>query len=422
MKKSIKQNKVLGFLLALVVAVAMWLYVITVVSPESEAEFRNIPVVLQGEAALGSKDRSGGLMLMMDEVPSVDLVLTGNRSDLNKLNASNITVTADLSKIYEEGTHMVRIDVSYPGDIPNGAINVKHKEPGSIAVPVEKKTVDKPVPVVISDGGTNVQEGFIIQSLTMDYDQIFITGPTSVTNKITQARIDVNYDGRSETFREDYFITLCDADGQPVDSKWIEVDRGSVLLTAEIHQVKELPLTVTVENGGGATGETSEVTILPETVHVHGTKEDLKDLDAINLGTIKLGDYAQDAEIPYELIQVMPENVEVMGDTQTANVSVKFKNLHTVDLVVRAFETVNVPDGMRATILARELKVRMRGPKGVVEKIQPKNVKIVLDLSQPDLKQGNNNVVAKIQIHSMDAGDSGALGTYTVPVTLTKIR
>ena len=420
MKKSIKQSKVLGFLLALVVALAMWLYVITLVSPESEAEFNNIPVVLQGEAALGSKDRSGGLMLMLEEIPTVDLVLTGNRSDLNKLNASNITVTADLSKIYEEGTHMVKIDVSYPGDIPNGAINVKHKEPGSIAVPVEKKTVDKPVPVVIADGGSNVAEGFIIQSLTMDYDQIFITGPSSVANKITQARIDVNYDGRSETFREDYFITLCDEDGQPVDSKWIEVDRGSVMLTAEIHQVKELPLTVTVEYGGGATTENSVVSILPETVHVHGAKGDLKDLDEINLGIIKMADYAQDAEVAFDL--VLPENVEAMDDTQTATVSVKFKDLHTVDLIVRDIQFENVPQDMRAMLLAREVKVRLRGVKGVVDKIQAKNVRIVLDLSQPDLKQGNNNVVAKVQIHSIDAGDSGALGTYTVPVTLTKIK
>ena len=43
MKKSIKQNKILGFLLAFVVAIAMWLYVMTLVSPESEAEFHNIP-------------------------------------------------------------------------------------------------------------------------------------------------------------------------------------------------------------------------------------------------------------------------------------------------------------------------------------------------------------------------------------------
>lgn len=418
MKKSIKQNKILGFLLAFAVALAMWLYVITLVSPESEAEFHNIPVVLQGEAALSSKDRSGGLMLMMEEVPTVDLILTGNRSDLNKLNASNIVVTADLSKIYEEGTHMVRIDVSYPGDVPNGAINVKHKEPASIAVPVEKKVVDKAVDVVIFDGGTNVEDGYITQNISLDHEQIHITGPASVANKIAMARIDVNYTGRKETFREDFFITLCDEEGKPVDSKWIEVDHGSVLLTAEIHQVKEVTLAVAVEDGGGATSATSQILIQPETIHIHGLKEDLVGLDTLTIGTIKLADYDEDTELTFEL--VLPDNVEVMGDTQTVNVSLKFPELQIVEFTVKSFEMVGLPKDMRAIILAKELKVRLRGPKDIMETITEKNLKIELDMR--DVKQGNSNVPAKVVIYGLEAGDTGMLGTYQVPVAVTKLR
>ena len=418
MKKSIKQSKVLGFLLAAVVALAMWLYVITLVSPESEAEFHNIPVVLQGEAALSSKDRSGGLMLMMEEVPTVDLVLTGNRSDLNKLNASNITVTADLSKIYEEGTHEVRIDVAYPGNIPNGAISVARKDPATISVPVEKKVVDKAVDVVIFDGGTNVEDGYITQSIILDHEQIHITGPASVANKIEMARIDVNYTGRNATFREDYFITLCDEEGKPVDSKWIEVDHASVLLTAEIHQVKEVFLAVNVEDGGGATSATSQISIQPETIHVHGLREDLVGLDTLVIGSIKLAEYDADAELTFELD--LPDNVEVMGDTQTVNVSLKFPELQIKEFTVKSFEMVGLPKNFRAIILAKELKVRLRGPKDIVEQITEKNLKIELDMS--DVKTGNSNVQAKVVIYGIEAADTGMLGTYQVPVAVTKLK
>ena len=418
MKKSIKQSKVLGFLLAALVAIAMWLYVITLVSPESEAEFHNIPVVLQGEAALSSKDRSGGLMLMMEEVPTVDPVLTGNRSDLNKLNASNITVTADLSKIYEEGTHEVRIDVAYPGDIPNGAISVARKDPATISVPIEKKVVDKAVDVVIFDGGTNVEDGYITQSIILDHEQIHITGPASVANKIEMARIDVNYTGRNATFREDYFITLCDKEGKPVDSKWIEVDHASVLLTAEIHQVKEVFLAVNVEDGGGATSATSQISIQPETIHVHGLREDLVGLDTLVIGSIKLAEYDADADLTFEL--VLPDNVEVMGDTQTVNVSLKFPELQIKEFTVKSFEMVGLPKNFRATILAKELKVRLRGPKDIVEQITEKNLKIELDMS--DVKTGNSNVQAKVVIYGIEAADTGMLGTYQVPVAVTKLK
>ena len=418
MKMNTKVSKILAALLVLAVSVSLWLYVITIVSPESEAEFNDIPVVLQGEAMLSSRDRSGGLMLIMEELPTVDLVLTGNRSDLNKLNRSNITVTADLTKIYEEGDHQVKVDVSYPGDIPVGAISVKRKDPGSITVHVERKITDKPVDVVIEDGGSNVEEGFIIQNTSLDHEQILITGPASVVDRIAMARINVNYTGHTDTYREDFFITLCDAEGQPVDSKWIEVDHGSVLLTVEIHQVKQIPLMVTVEDGGGATEATSEIVILPDTINVHGTRADLVGLDVLNLGTIKLADYDQDTELEFQLD--LPDNVEVMGDTQTVNVSLKFPELQIAEVVIKEFKAINVPEKTRAEILAKELKVRLRGPKNVIEQITAKNVRVEVDFA--GVKQGNSNVTAQVVIFDIEAEGAGALGTYQVPVKVTQTR
>lgn len=418
MKLNSKVSKVLGVLLALVVAVSLWLYVITIVSPESEAEFNDITVVLQGEAMLGDKNRSGGLMLMMEEIPTVDLVLTGNRSDLNKLNRSNITVTADLTKIYEEGEHQVKIDVSYPGDIPAGAISVQRKDPGYITVSVERKITDKAVPVVIADGGSNVKDGYIIQDYSLDHELILITGPASVVDKIAMARIDVNYDGRSDSFREDFFITLCNEEGEPVDSQWIEVDHGSVLLSVEIHEVKQIALTVTVENGGGATIDTSEVLVMPDTINVHGTKADLVGFDSLNLGTIKLADYDQDTELEFQLD--LPDNVEVMGDTQTVNVSVKFPELQITELVVKDFKAINTPEKTRVEILAKEMRIRVRGPKSVIEKLTNKNVRIELDLT--GVKQGNSNITATVVLYDIETEGAGALGTYQVPVKVTQTR
>ena len=42
------KNRLLSTLLAVSVAFVLWVYVITVVSPNSEDTFYNIPVVLQG--------------------------------------------------------------------------------------------------------------------------------------------------------------------------------------------------------------------------------------------------------------------------------------------------------------------------------------------------------------------------------------
>ena len=103
-------NKGLRFLLSLVIALGIWLFVVSVVSPESEVEIRDIPVILDGEGALADRN----LIVVSDKNFTVDLKLFGSRVDLNKLSASNITIVADLSQITEPGEHNVRYDILYP--------------------------------------------------------------------------------------------------------------------------------------------------------------------------------------------------------------------------------------------------------------------------------------------------------------------
>ena len=407
-----KRNKLLLLLLALVVSFAMWLYVITVVSPESEETFYNVPVVLQGDTVLNDR----GFMLLMEEKPTVTLTLTGNRSDLIKLNSSNITLTADLSKIYEEGEHELLYSISFPGDVPSGAVAVMRKDPGSIPVTVERKITDKPVDVVIDDGGTNVDKGYLIQDTKLDYDQILISGPASVVSDIVMARINVDYTGRNKTFGEDFFITLCDEEGNPVDSKWVEVDRSSVFLEVVVHQVKEIPLTVTVVEGGGATTQTSKVTVDPQTITVSGVEADLKDLETLELGRVDLSEFKEDTELELEI--KLPSGVKAVDDTTSARVTVQFLDLQIREMTVTRFETQNVPEGMEAKVMVQELKLSIRGPKAVVENLTANDVWIVVDLT--DAKIGNSNVEAQVVVANAKNSGAGALGKYQVLVSLTE--
>ena len=69
------KNKFLMGLLSVVISCALWLYVAVVVSPETEATFENIPVVMDGTAMLESRD----LMIVSDTNLKVNLILVGNR-------------------------------------------------------------------------------------------------------------------------------------------------------------------------------------------------------------------------------------------------------------------------------------------------------------------------------------------------------
>ena len=66
--------------LSVAISLVLWMYVISVVSPESDETFYDIPVSFQGEAIL--EDR--GFMLV-SEKPTVTLTLHGNRAELNNI-------------------------------------------------------------------------------------------------------------------------------------------------------------------------------------------------------------------------------------------------------------------------------------------------------------------------------------------------
>ena len=89
------KKKILMALLSLVLSFALWLYVITVVSPGSDDTFYDIPVIFTGETTLTERE----LIITDVLTEDVTLKLEGNRSDLVLLDRSNIEVIADLSRI-----------------------------------------------------------------------------------------------------------------------------------------------------------------------------------------------------------------------------------------------------------------------------------------------------------------------------------
>ena len=88
------KRKIIYGLLAVLVSFGLWMYVVTVVNPEWEDTFYNIPVVLENEEILQER----GLMLVSEEDPKVTLRLSGNRADMINLNASNSTLS--LNKVH----------------------------------------------------------------------------------------------------------------------------------------------------------------------------------------------------------------------------------------------------------------------------------------------------------------------------------
>ena len=77
---------------------------------------------------------------------------------------------------------------------------------------------------------------------------------------------------------------------------------------------------------------------------------------------------------------------------------------------------INIPEGMEAVLLNQVLKVRLRGPAGVMNALQPEDVAVIVDFSGKEL--GSFTIKPTITVRGETFAKVGPVGTYSVSATL----
>lgn len=372
-----RKNKITAILLSLVIAFGLWLYVVTNVSQEAEYTIYNVPVVMEGEALLNEKN----LMITSVSADDVDLTLSGSRSDLAKVNNSNMILKVNLGEISEpQEKKGLEYTPVYPGDVPTNALAIESRHPARIYVTVEARR-NKEVPVeVIWIGST--PEGFMSdrENRVLDYDKVTVMGPASVADLIEKAVIEVDLNERRESISQDYRYTLCDKNGNPVDAELITTNVENVHLDVKIQQVKEVKLVAEIVYGGGATEKNTKVTIEPATIRLAGGGAVLEELgDSIQLGRIDLSAVEKSQKISLPI--TLPEGITNLSNITQADVDIQFSGLMVKSFEVENIEAVNVPEELEAEIIEKKLTIILRGPAADLMKITDADIVIRADLT-----------------------------------------
>ena len=402
------KKKILTALLSLMISFGLWLYVITVVSPNSTNIFYNIPVILNGESVLTERE------LMITSVPSkeVTLKLEGNRSDLIKLDRSNIDIVVDLTKIYTAGTYKLRFDVGYPGDVRSDAFTILEQDPVEITVEVEKRKSSS-VPVKIDYMGA-VPAGFVAdkENAVLDYNKITITGPESVVSQVAEARIEVDLTDLTESIiGGEYRYTLCDGNGKPVDAALITTNTTEIRLDLKVQRMKEIKLVAHIIEGGGATVKNSTVKLTPETIQISGSEAALEQLATLEIGEINLGAYEKDTILTFSLEGLLPEGVTNLTGVTEVQAEISFANLKIKELSLTDIRCQNVPEGMQVELLTQALNVKIRGAAGQIDKLTADDITVLVDFTGASV--GTTTVKAQIVLDERFK-DVGEMGTYSV--------
>lgn len=377
------KNKILTALLSLLISFGLWLYVMTVIGPESEVTIYDVPVQLVEADHLADYD----LIITSDtQELQMDVTLRGQRSDLNKLTKSNITIFANASKIRQSGEQELECTISFT----SGTAEVVGKKPESVTINVEKLE-RKSVPVVYTKNA--LPEGYGAD-ISLKETMVEVKGPRALVNQISYAQITVNLPGQEASYEAEYALTLYDQNAQPLSSSQnVTTNISKVKAEVQVYRAKQVDLILKVdytdsglpENGATVDASVSRLTLT-------GSEEALAKVGSAIEVTVKLSNYK---ESTVDVLQLeLPEGVKCKDEVK---VEIKLPDMksRTLTLSERNFRFINAPAGT-AVSLNRSVQIQIYGPAEVLDALTVENVVATVDCS--DLKVGTSVVTATYEV------------------------
>lgn len=403
------KSKILSIAAAIAVSVFLWIYVVTVVNPEDTVTISGIPVTFSGQEVLRE---DYGLIISDGEDATIELKISGKRSEIKDLSANNITVTVDVSKIRSPRSVSSSYDISYPANVDQSEFSITERSPGTVRYTVErlaKKTIE-----VIGVFEGEAADGYEIGTMKFDRATIEVSGTEEEIAPIKHAQVLLQRTNLSETITENLTIELINNDGTKTSLDDVLTDVTEVEVTLPISKLKEVQLTVNLLEGGGATEQNAFVEIDPPSVLLSGDSTIIDSVNQINLGNVDLTEVENNETFEFRIL--IPNSAKNISGEETATVKVTLKGLSTRKLRAGSIDFINVSPELEPQSLTTQLIVSLRGPIDQVSKVSPNNIRAVADLSNYT-KPGTYEVPVTIYIDGYS--QVGVLETRTITVSLT---
>ena len=410
--KRIWNSRLFLILLSLSISLVLWVYVVSTETTETTQIFRGIPVELVGETSLRE---SRNLVVTDFDISTVSVEIKGPRRIVNSLDSRDLTAQVDVSKITQAAYASMKYTIVYPDTVDTRSISEVSYSPETVNFMVSQ-LVSATIPV---RGGFEGQcaEGYTAEPPTFEPSTITVTGPETYVKNISYAWVSFGEGIVSEsTYSVDTGFTLMDSDGNPLSTEYLSFSDDTIRATLPILEVKEIPLSVELIEGAGATAANTKVTITPEKIVLAGDSGILSGMNRILLATISLTDFNTTFSDSFSI--TFDNNLMNLTGVSEAKVDVEIIGLETRTFSISNISCINSADGTEVEIITENLDVTIRGTADQLDAIKNENIRAVADLT--DYKDSTGSYMPTVKIYVDGFTDVGAIGEYTISITISK--
>lgn len=399
-KSMSRKNDITARILCVFGAVLLWFYAVSSQTIIEDRRFVSIPVELIAADTLESEY---GMTVISGYDYSVDVTLSGTRSELSKISAENISAYVDLSQISSAGEYSLDVRTSAPG-----GISVKELSSNYVTVYVDKrsqKSVDirvNPVYMIESDYSLGTPE--------TNVETVTVTGPADVLDSITHAQVTVDVGKLTKSVTTSGTIVLY-ADSTPITNPYVKVSESDVTVRIPVYTEKEVDLSVEFKYGYFNDNNTS-ITIEPSTIRIKGDPTELEKINSVEIMTIDEKKLTGTTSTSTAVIE-LPDTVENVSRIDSATVTVTQINTFTRVINVSNISVKN-PNGLDYELSEESVNITLRGSSGSLSLVTKSNIGLEADLSYYSKGAGRVSVPIKVVLPSSLSSNVYELGEYTL--------
>jgi len=239
-KSWFRRDNLLLSLLSLVIAIVLWIAIISYLNPDTSIVIENVPVQINT-----SSQDAGSLSIVSGKVESVDVTVSVPRNQVPSIDVDSLLAEIDLTGETKAGTYQKSIGVSSQSDF----VKILSVSPSETSIVLDV-TVSKTLSISVDDGGYSAPEGYYLGVPTLSKDTVTIVGPKAIVDRVKAAvsYIDIPAESVGIIDFKENDIFLLDEKGMPIDKEALAMDVSNLTVSVPIIRTKIVPLEVELQN------------------------------------------------------------------------------------------------------------------------------------------------------------------------------
>ena len=409
-QKLLSKNYVI-FIFSVVISIAIWSYMSLNASNDTTVTISNIPIQME----LSESTHDLGLQIFTgEEQPVASVTVTGNRTILGSVKASDFTVTASANSVTSSGFFTLPVSASKKN--PTSNFQITNSTPSSVTVMVDYfKESEFPIQDQIS---FNVEDGYY-GAVSMPYTKVSISGPQSELMKINKVAAVAEVSGTlTESADAEASIVLFDENGNELSTKLLTMNVKTMTVNINVLKEKNVKVETGFTNKPSGLDLSSLTEIYPSSILLAGPEETLKTIVSVKTEAIDFSTLSNEKKTFSALAINIPEKCKNISNNATAKVTLDLSGLSKKEFDVDTFEVEGLSDGYKAEVTSKSISVIVIGPESELDDLSAEKITAAIDVSGSTLKTGSVEMPVTFKF----SGVSGcwAYGTYRANLNISE--